>query len=357
MDYMRISYEKLKSLSDRVFQWYGYTREEAAIITDVMLQADLMGIESHGIQRLILYTGGLDIGRINRNAVMRVIKETPVSTVFDADDGMGQLAAHKAMSLAVQKAKLSGIGWVAVSNSNHFGMAGYYSLMAAKEHLLGMCMTNTQALVVPTFGRQPLLGTNPIAVSMPAKPYPFHLDMATSVVTGGKMEIYAKLGKEAPEGWAVDGNGAINRDAQDFVNSRGKSCGGLLPLGGAGELYGGHKGYGLSAVVEIMTGIMAGGAVSASVRRIKNVEKCCHMFLAADYGMFSDDSEIMEEQLSEFLQMLRDSEKADGEDRIYTHGEKEFSSINTVLQEGIPVNAATYLEIKNICNRCGIEMI
>ncbi len=103
MDYMRISYEKLKSLSDRVFQWYGYTREEAAIITDVMLQADLMGIESHGIQRLILYTGGLDIGRINRNAVMRVIKETPVSTVFDADDGMGQLAAHKAMSLAVQK--------------------------------------------------------------------------------------------------------------------------------------------------------------------------------------------------------------------------------------------------------------
>ena len=355
MNYRKIPYKKLKQISVNVFQWYGYSLAEAEIITDVMLEADLCGIESHGIQRLVLYAHGLNINRIKLKADMKIVKETPVSAVFDADDGMGQIAAYKAMELAIKKAKESGIGWVTVRNSNHFGIAGYYSRMAEKENLMGMCMTNTQALVVPTFGRQPLLGTNPIAVSMPASPYPFHLDMSTSVVTGGKMEVYAKLGKEAPQGWAVDEKGLVNTDAQTFVGNRGKTSGGLLPLGGFGEIYGGHKGYGLSSMVELMTGIMSGGVVSAYVRKTDNVERCSHMFMALDYGMFTEDKAQMEKQLSDFLEMLRRSEKVDGQERIYTHGEKELSYREAILQEGIPVNKATYDEIMSICKKCDVS--
>ena len=198
-DYKRIQYDALNRMVNEVFIRSGYSPEDAAVIADVLLAADLAGIESHGVQRLVLYQYGISIGRIKVDAKPSVVKETPLSIVIDADAGMGQVVSHNAMKKAIEKAKTLGMGVALVRNSNHYGIAGYYSMMAAKEGLLGVSMTNTQALVVPTFGRQPLLGTNPIAVTMPASPAPFHLDMSTSVVTGGKMEVYAKNRNPCPK--------------------------------------------------------------------------------------------------------------------------------------------------------------
>ncbi len=354
MGYRRFDYEKLRTLSNLVFEKHGYSKEDAETITDVLLKADLMGIESHGVQRLTLYPFGISIGRIKVDAKPEIVKETPLSAVIDAHDGMGQIAGVKAMKLAIAKAKEHGMGFTLVRNSNHYGIAGYYSLMAAEEGLVGMSMTNTQALVVPTFGQKPLLGTNPIAFTVPAKPYPFHLDMSTSVVTAGKMEVYAKNKKPCPEGWLVDENGAVNTDAGVFVANRGTGRGGLLPVGGAGELFSGHKGYGMSMLVEIMTGIFAGGVTSSGVRVVPERELCCHMFWAMDPAMFNDDKEKIFEQLSGFLQMLRDSDKADGHDRIYTHGEKEFENMEKVKTCGVLMNDATYDEIVKLGEKIGI---
>lgn len=354
MAYRKMNYEKLRELSKLVFMKYGYSEEDAETITDVLLKADLMGIESHGVQRMTLYPFGISIGRIKVDAKPEIVRETPLSAVIDAHDGMGQIAGVKAMKLAIEKAKQHGMGFTVVRNSNHYGIAGYYSLMAAEEGLVGMSMTNTQALVVPTFGQEPILGTNPIAFTVPAKPYPFHLDMSTSVVTAGKMEVYAKNKKPCPEGWLVDENGAVNTDAGVFVANRGTGRGGLLPIGGAGELHSGHKGYGMSMLVEIMTGIFAGGVTSSGVRVVKEKELCCHMFWAIDPAMFNEDKEEIFKHLSEFLQMIRDSDKAEGHDRIYTHGEKEFENMEKVKKEGVSVNDATYDEITKLSEKLGI---
>ena len=354
MGYRRVDYEKLKKFAELVFEKYGYTREDAKIISDVLLKADLMGIESHGVQRLTLYSSGINIGRIKVDAKPEIIKETPLSAVIDAHDGMGQIAAVKAMKLAIKKAEKYGMGYTVVRNSNHYGIAGYYSLMAAEKGLAGMSMTNTQALVVPIFGKKPLLGTNPIAFTVPAKPYPFHLDMSTSVVTAGKMEVYAKNKKPCPEGWMVDENGKVNTDAGVFVENRGTGRGGLLPLGGADELYSGHKGYGMAMMVEIMTGIFAGGVTSSGVRKVPDKELCCHMFWAMDPKMFCDDRESLFDQLSAFLQMLRNSDKAKGHERIYTHGEKEFENMEKVKTLGVLMNNATYKEIMKLSEKTGI---
>lgn len=355
MAYRNLDYNKLKNLAILVFKKYGYCAEDAQTIADVLLKADLMGIESHGVQRLTLYPFGISIGRIKVEAQPEVVRETTLSAVIDAHDGMGQIAGVKAMKMAIAKAKAHGMGFAVVRNSNHYGIAGYYSLMAVEEGLIGMSMTNTQALVVPTFSKNPLLGTNPIAFSVPAKPYPFHLDMSTSVVTAGKMEVYAKNKKPCPEGWLVDEKGAVNTDAGVFVANRGTGRGGLLPVGGAGELFSGHKGYGMSMMVEIMTGILSGGVTSSGVRVVPEKELCCHMFLAIDPSMFNENPEEIFANLSEFMQMLRDSDKADGHDRIYTHGEKEFCNMEKVLREGVPVNDATYEEIKKLCEKIGIS--
>lgn len=357
MAYHRYSYEKVGELAKTIFEKYGFSSEDAAIITDVLLTSDRMGIESHGVQRLALYPYGIDIGRIKVNAPIEVVKQTPVSAVVDANESMGQLSSVFAMNLAIQKAKQSGIGMVVVRNSNHYGIAGYYTLMAAKKGLLGISMTNTEALVVPIFGKQPMMGTNPIAVSMPAHPTPFHLDMSTSVVTAGKMEIYAKNKEPVPEGWSVGVDGGVNTRAEEFVRIRkDKLDGGLLPLGGISQLHGGHKGYGLSMVVELMTGILAQGFVSPDVRRVANVERCCHMFCAIDYGMFAEDKAALEASFSKYLQDIRDSKKADGQERIYIHGEPEFEKEQDVLKNGIPINRASYDEIQKVCEKFDIDI-
>ncbi|NLU08805.1 Ldh family oxidoreductase [uncultured Clostridium sp.] len=350
MTYSKVKYEGLKKLCHIVFEKFGFNREDSKTITDVLLLSDLYGTESHGVQRLIKYYNEIKQGLIIVNSNPQIISETPISAVIDGKAGMGQLIGKKAMNIAIKKAKTSGIGMVSVRNSNHYGIAGYYAKMAEKEGLMGISMTNSPAVTVPTFGKEAMLGTNPIAISIPAEPYPFLMDMATSVVTRGKIEVYNKKKEPLPLGLALNKDGEDTTDPYDIIyNVPKKLGGGLLPLGGSKELTGGHKGYGFALAVEIFTAILSGGDTGNYVHLDgKGGSGTCHFLCAVDYGMFGDKKSI-EKRLSRYLSELRNSKKAKGAVRIYTHGEKEVESYNDKIKNGIPINDATLNEIGNIC--------
>ena len=236
MGYVKWSYDTLNHFCGDVFKAFGFSEEEGSIIKDVLLTADLYGIESHGMQRMVRYHKGIEKGTIHPQAKPEVVFETPISAVIDGHNGMGQLISHFAMEKAIEKAKTTGVGIVSVRNSNHFGIAGYYAEMASKQGLLGMACTNSEAIMVPTFGRKAMLGSNPIAVAMPAEPYPFLFDCSTTVVTRGKLEMYNKMGKPLPQGWALGANGQESTDAPDVLaNIVAKKGGGIMPLGGNKE--------------------------------------------------------------------------------------------------------------------------
>ncbi len=287
-------------------------------------------------------------GFVKLDARPEIVAETPISAVIDGHDGMGQLIGVQAMQLAIDKAKKYGFGVVTVRDSNHYGIAGYYSNMAVKENLIGICMTNSESIMVPTFGREGILGTNPIAFAMPADPVPFSFDAATTVVPRGKLEVYAKRGNGLPDGWALDEKGHPSSDSDRVLaNIIGKTGGGILPLGGAGETTSGYKGYGFGMIVEIMTGILSSGMTSNHVNRTPGRVNTAQCFIAMDYGMFGEKDAI-KAHLSAFLQEIRDSQKAEGETRIYIHGEKEYEHHAEVLKNGIPVNEKTYAEMIRI---------
>ena len=348
MQYFNVDYHKLRTFCEHVFCAYGFSEEESSSISDVLLDADLSGIESHGIQRLIRYHNEFLSGMVKLGAKPEIVFETPLSAVVDAKDAMGQLVGVEGMKLAIEKAKKSGFGMVTVRNSNHYGIAGYYAKMAANEGLIGLSMTNSEAIMVPTFGREPMLGTNPIAFAMPASPTNYLFDGATTVVPRGKLEVYFKRGKELPDGWAIDENGNKSTDAELIINNIiGKNGGGILPLGGWGELNSGYKGYGYGMLCEITTSILSGGLTSNYINRKPGRGDISHCFIALDYGMFGDKAEI-EARLSKFLQEVRDSEKADGCERIYIQGEKEYESHVRVMAQGVSLNEKTYSELEMI---------
>jgi LDH2 family malate/lactate/ureidoglycolate dehydrogenase len=260
---------------------------------------------------------------------------------------MGQIVAIRAMQMAIARARSHGFGAVAVRGTNHFGIAGYYTSLAARQDLLGLCLTNTEAIAVPTHGKQAMLGTSPIALCMPADPVPFWYDAATTVVTRGKLEVHNKKEMALPAGWAADENGQDCLDARHVLeNIIGKRGGGIFPLGGRLEETGSHKGYGLGLIVELLTAIFAGGTTAPHVRNSGNADTsfCCW---AIDYGLFGDKADIRG-RMSTLLQELRDSPKADGCARIYTHGEKELESVEQIRRSGIPVNDKTLAELRQI---------
>lgn len=355
MEYRYLDWHRLYDLSVEIFRRYGYKQSDCETIADVILMSDRFGIESHGVQRLIMYTTGIQLGRIDRNAVPEVLFETPVSAVVDGHQAFGQTVGRFAMEKAMEKARQTGVGMVTVRNSNHYGIAGYYADMAAREGMIGISMTNTEALVVPTFGKQPMLGTNPIAVSIPAKPHPWHMDESTSVIPAGKFEVYAKLGKELPAGCLIDAQGKASLDPTEFIRIRAaKSDGGIFPLGGEGETTGGHKGYGLSTLVEIFCGILSCGRTSNYIRVKPDSDCTSHFFMAIDHGVFGDKAEI-EEGLERYLDELRSTRLADGQTRIYTHGDKAYANLERTEREGIKVNAKTYQEILDICRQLDLD--
>ena len=341
---IRYTYEQLNTFCMDAFVKFGFRADEARIITDVLLLSDLYGIESHGMQRLVRYHKGIEKGLIKIDAKPEIVHETPVSAVIDAHDAMGQLVSHQAMELAIEKAKKTGMAIVSVRNSNHFGIAGYYAKMACDQGLMGMAMTNSEAIMVPTFARMAMIGSNPIAVALPADPYPFFFDASTSVVTRGKLEVYNKMEKPLPEGWALNKDGHPSSDAKDVLkNIVGKNGGGIMPLGGNTEALGSHKGYGYGMLCEIFCSIFSQGTPSSHVN-VGGKSGTCHGFMAVDPNVFGD-AQAIKEHFSAYLQELRDAPKADGQTRIYTHGEKEVAAYADRMENGIDVNINTVAEM------------
>ena len=348
MQYHHIDYNKVRKFCIEAFKGYGFSEEESEQITDVLLEADLSGIESHGIQRMIRYHKEITGGMVKIDAKPEIVFETPLSAVIEGNDAMGQTLGVKAMQIAIEKAKKSGFGMVTVRNSNHYGVAGYYSRMAAAEGLIGMSMTNTEAIMVPTFGKQAMLGTNPIAFAMPADPVTFSFDAATTVVPRGKLEVYVKRGNGLPIGWALDENGHDSNEPDRVLsNIINKTGGGILPLGGSGEMTSGYKGYGFAMLCEIATAILSGGTTSNYIYKTPGRSNIAQCFIAIDYGMFGDKKAI-EASLSKYLDEIRNSAKADGQDRIYIQGEKEAEARVRVLKEGVYLNDKTYAEMQMI---------
>jgi L-2-hydroxycarboxylate dehydrogenase (NAD+) len=256
----RIPADRLKSFCAEALEKLGVSKEDASIVADVLVEADLRGIDSHGVARMSRYVSGIQHGMMKPKANPRVVHETPCTATIDGDAGLGQPVSHRAMQLAIAKAREHSVGFVTVRNSNHYGIAGYYAMMALAEDMIGICTTNTEVIVVPTFARNAVLGTNPIAIAVPAgKERPFVLDMSTSTVTRGKLEVYARLEKPIPLNWATDEKGAATDDAARVLqNIANRAGGGLLPLGGVLEESGGHKGYGLAFAVEIFSAVLSG---------------------------------------------------------------------------------------------------
>ena len=345
---MHIKTEKVRRFCETLFGAYGFSPDESKIITDVLLRADLYGIESHGIHRLVRYHDEITSGQVEVKAAAEVAHETAISACLEANKAMGQLVGVHAMNLAIEKARNTGCGMVTVRNSNHYGIASYYTEMAAAQDLIGVCMTNTEAICVPTFGSQAMTGTNAMALAMPAEPFVFSYDASTTVVPRGKLEVYRKNGEPLPEHWALDANGKPCTDAAVVVeNIIAKAGGGIAPLGGMGTLNGGHKGYGLSIIVDLFSAVISSGLTSNYVNRKPGHTGICHYFMAIDYGVFGDKVSI-KAGMSKFLQELRDSKKAEGKTRIFTHGEREAELMAQRAEGEIPVNEKTLEEMKNI---------
>ena len=347
MAYINYSRELLDRFCMEAFQKFGFTEQESRIISDVLLMSDDFGIESHGMQRLVRYHKGIESGLIHVDAKPEVVFETPVSAVIDGHSGMGQLLGHYAMELAIEKAKKSGVGIVSVRNSNHYGIAGYYARMAMDQGLIGFSCTNSEAIMVPTFGKKAMLGSNPIACSAPAEPYPFFFDASTTVVTRGKLEMYNKMNKPIPTGWAVNKEGQSSNSASEVL-------GNIVPLGGDTEQLGGHKGYGYGMLCELFSSILSQGMTSAHTMQ-NGYSGICHGFMAINPAFFGDPNEI-KAHFSEYLTELRESPKANGATRIYTHGEKEMEAIKKVRENGIPVNENTVKEMIAMAEYLGMDV-
>ena len=336
-----------------VFQHYGFTYNNSKIISDVLLLADLYGIQSHGVQRMFRYHKGLKDGSMHPDTKAGTVFETGISAVIDGNMAMGQVTSYHAMNLAIQKAKENGVGLVTVRNSNHYGIAGFYAKMAADQGLIGISCTNTAAVSVPTFGSYAMLGSNPIAVAVPAHPHLFLFDASTTVVARGKVEVYNKAGKQLPPNWAVDGRGQITQDAAQALSCTLSREGGLLPLGGAGEETGGYKGYGYGILCELMSSILSLGVTCNHVTISGG--GVSHGFAAIDLKLFGEPERIIA-HFSTFLQELRNTPKAQGADRVYVHGEKEQINYERRMKEGIPIQPKTFLEMREMAEDVGLDI-
>jgi len=325
-EYIRIKVDALQEFTTNVFNKFGVPVEDAKIAADILIAADQRGIGSHGLQRLTRYTNGLKTGVMKPIADIKVLKETPNTLLISGGDGLGQVVGYKAMKLVIDKALKNNIAFAAVRDSNHYGIAGYYAMMALEHNLIGFSITNSAPLMVPTHGRNAIIGTNPISIAVPAgKEQPFVLDMATSTVTRGEVEVYAREGKPMPITWATDELGNPTQDASRVeANLLEKKGGGLIPLGGAEEEGGGHKGYGLCVALDILSGVLSGSAFGPNLYAKKDIPaKVSHFFGAIKIDAFIELA-LFKSMMDEYINVLKNSEKAAGKDRIFIHGEKEF---------------------------------
>lgn len=349
---VRVGADALGEFCVQVLQRLGVDEEDARITADVLVGADIRGTHSHGVARLRRYVNGLRNGMMSPEPQVEVVAETQTSIVIDAGGGLGQPVSYRAMQQAVEKADAYGAGFAAVRNSNHFGIAGYYAMMALDHDCIGMAMTNAAVLVVPTFGRDAMLGTNPISVAAPAgEEWPFVLDMATSTVPRGKLEVYQRLEKPLPLGWATDETGEASTDTSGVLKHLNeRSGGGLLPLGGVGELLGGHKGYGLALLVDILCGVLPGAAYANLVYPKDDEGNPLPSAIGHFFGAWRVDAfrpvDEFEAAMDDLQQRLKQAPKAEGQDRIYVHGEKEYEVAAENARLGVPLNPKVAADLR-----------
>jgi len=350
--------ETVKSFMLDTFQGLGVPPDDARICVDVLIAADLRGIESHGVGRLKYYYDRIRRGQHRVKTEMEIVKETETTALVDGHHGMGHVIAYRSMRMAMNKAKQYGLGAVAVRNGTHFGIAGYYSLMAAREGQIGLTVTNARPSIAPTLGTEPMLGTNPIAFAAPSDmDYPFCFDGATSITQRGKIEARAE--KPVPEGWVIDAEGNPITDADRILKHLGAATAALLPLGGAGELLAGYKGYDLATLVEILSASLCGGKFLKDLLGFaedgsRRPYMLGHFFLAIDVEHFVP-LETFRRVTGQIMRELQASRKAPGEDRIYVAGEKEHEMEQVRREQGIPVNPNLLDELRAIRDELGIE--
>jgi L-2-hydroxycarboxylate dehydrogenase (NAD+) len=342
-----------------VFERCGTPPEDARICAEVLLAADLRGIESHGVGRLMYYYDRLRAGVQATRTEVEIVKETETTALLDGHHGMGHVIAYRSMHMAMDKARRYGTGAVTVRNGTHYGIAGYYPLMAAREGMMGLCVTNARPAIAPTFGTEPMLGTNPIAFAAPSDmEFPFCIDAATSISQRGKIEVAARAEKPVPEGWLIDVEGKPVTDPKVILEDLGKAKAAFLPLGGAGELYAGYKGYGLATMVEILSASLSGGAFLKDLLGFapdgsRRPYMLGHFFLAIDIEHFVP-LDLSRQITGQIMRALRASRKAPGEERIYVAGEKEFESERLVRRRGIPVNRNLRIELQTMRDELAI---
>lgn len=348
-DHVFVERGDLERFCEDIFETFGVRSRDAQIAAAVLVSADARGIPSHGVGRLWRYINGLRDELMLPHASAEYLMDTPSSLVVDAHGALGAPVAVTTMEAVIRKASSRGAAFASVLNSNHFGIAGYYAMMALEEDMIGIAMTNTAALGVPTFARQAMFGTNPIAFAAPAnREVAFVLDMSTTAVTRGKVEVFNRLGRALPPGWALDRHGQPAKDAATLLDDMAQRRGGLLPLGGAGEINGGHKGYGLAVMVDILASVLGGGPFLQSVRdTATSSARVSHFFGAIRIDTFRDPKAFRHD-MDKMLASLRNCPPAEGAERVYFAGQKEFENERLASIRGIPLLVQVYNQLKEI---------
>jgi LDH2 family malate/lactate/ureidoglycolate dehydrogenase len=351
-------YEELLQLSRQVFLQMGCSEEDAELAATVLVSADLRGIDSHGIARLNGYVRLWEAGRIKSNPDVRVIHETASTATVDGDGGLGLVVAPKAMKIAIEKARQAGTGWVAVQNSNHFGIAAYHSMLALQEDMIGISMTNASALVAPTFSVERLLGTNPICVAIPAQDQPaFVADFATTTAANGKLEILQRKNQDAPVGWVQDEAGKTTIDSHAL-----KTGGALLPLGSDRE-HGSHKGYALGAIVDILSGVLSGANYGpwvppfpayVAMPEDQPGKGLGHFFGAMRIDAFRPAEEF-KKNMDQWIHRFRNAQTSEEYDKVLIPGDPEREIEEQRKKTGIPVTPSVIDELKALAGRMKIN--
>jgi L-2-hydroxycarboxylate dehydrogenase (NAD+) len=356
-------YVPLNQLTDfmiRALLKMGVPEADAKIVAEVLIASDLYGVQSHGIAHLRMYSKRIQAGLLRPVTNWTLVHETPTTAVMDGGNGMGMVVGYHAMRIAVEKARRHGLGAVAVRNSSHYGIAGYYSRMAVRAGMVGMSFTNAHPSIAPTFGVEPMLGTNPIAFSAPTdEDFTFTFDAATSIAPRGKLEIAERAGKPIPVGWVIKQDGTLASDSSHLIEDMEKGEAALLPLGGSGELMGGHKGYGLATMVEILSSAFQDGAYLSELHdkdKDGNLHpsRIGHFFLAINIENFVP-IEHFRKTVGGIVRELREYGRAIGNHKIYTAGEKAHDNAVLARRAGIKITPGVQKMLKTLCAELDID--
>lgn len=355
-----VSWELMNAFLVDAFKGYGVPEEDAKICADVLLESDRRGIESHGCNRFKpIYIDRILNGTLLPETKLEILRETPTTLVMDAHDGMGMVASYRMMERLVEKAKACGMAGGAIRNSTHYGIAGYWATMASREGLIGITGTNARPSIAPTFGVENMMGTNPLTFALPTdEEFPFCIDCATSIVQRGKIEYYAREGKDTPAGMVVAQDGGAMTDSGEILKALVEGTAALAPLGGIGEELGGYKGYGYAAVVEILSAALAGGQFMKALTGQDEagnprMYRLGHFFFVVDPEAFMG-RESFRKTAGEICRALRSSRRAPGSERIYTAGEKEYLTWLERKDRGVPVGEAVQRELLAVRDALGL---